>query len=207
MFGSPIPGQAPYSGTDAPKAELKKSFERKVTFIREKKVPTWNGEFGPVYTDERVDPEATKTNNARFDMLKEQLNIYHEDRISWSIWLYKDIGYQGMMYVNPDTPYRRLIDPFVAKKQNLAFDFWSVIIKEAVNDVYTPFIEGLKKMVPKHMQKKKYPFIWDFQRHVERVVRETLMGEHLGGSLRSCSRAKVRNSWRSWQRAFRSRIA
>jgi hypothetical protein len=48
------------------------------------------------------------------------------------------------------------------------------------SDTYTPFIEGLKKMVPQHLQTKKYPFIWDFQRHVGRVVRETLMSEYLG---------------------------
>jgi hypothetical protein len=85
-----------------------------------------------------------------------------------------------MVYVDPDTPYRKLIDPFVAKKQKLALDFWGVVDKQGVSDVYTPFIEGLKKMVPEHLQSKKYPFIWDFQRHVERVVRETLMSEYLG---------------------------
>ncbi|KAH7410518.1 glycoside hydrolase superfamily [Phaeosphaeria sp. MPI-PUGE-AT-0046c] len=168
------------SGTDAQKSKLRKSFERKVAFMREKKVPIWNGEFGPVYADERVDPEATKTNDARFHMLKEQLNIYHQDKISWSIWLYKDIGYQGMVYVNPNTPYMQLIDPFVSKKQKLALDFWGFVDKEGVHDVYNPFIEGLKKMVLEHLQKKRYPFIWDFQRHVERVVRETLMSEYLG---------------------------
>jgi len=180
MLGFPIPGQAPYSGTDEQKTRLKKSFERKVAFMREQKVPIWNGEFGPVYADDRVDVEANKTNNARFEMLKEQLNIYNEDQVSWSIWLYKDIGYQGMVYVNPDTPYRRLIDPFVAKKQKLALDFWGVVNKEGVKDVYDPFVQGLKKMIPEHLQKKKYPHIWDFQRHVERVVRETLMSEYLG---------------------------
>jgi aryl-phospho-beta-D-glucosidase BglC (GH1 family) len=180
MLGFPIPGQAPYSGTDAQKTKLSKSFERKVAFMREKNVPIWNGEFGPVYADDRKDGSAAQTNDARFNMLKEQLNIYHKDRISWSIWLYKDIGYQGMVYLSPDTPYRKLIDPFVSKKQALALDFWGVVDKEGVANVYTPFIEGLKKMVPEHLQTKKYPFIWDFGRHVERVVRETLMSEYLG---------------------------
>jgi hypothetical protein len=35
-------------------------------------------------------------------------------------------------------------------------------------------------MVPEHLQTKKDPFIWDFQKHVERVMRETLMSEYLG---------------------------
>jgi hypothetical protein len=37
----------------------------------EKKVLIWNGEFGPVHADKRIDPEADKTNDARFEMLKE----------------------------------------------------------------------------------------------------------------------------------------
>jgi hypothetical protein len=64
--------------------------------------------------------------------------------------VFKDIGYQGMVHVNPDTPYRKLIDPFVAKKQKLALSFWGVVDKEGV---YNPFIECLKKMVPEHLQK------------------------------------------------------
>jgi hypothetical protein len=43
--------------------------------------------------------------------------MYARDDISWSIWLWKDIGFQGMVYVAEDTPYMRLIKPFLAKKK------------------------------------------------------------------------------------------
>lgn len=36
-----------------------------------------------------------KTNAQRYNLLGQQLSIYKEDKISWSIWLYKDIGFQG----------------------------------------------------------------------------------------------------------------
>jgi hypothetical protein len=68
---------------------------------------------------------------------------------------------------------------YIVIDQKRSLDFWGVVDKEGVSSVYTPFIEGLKKMVPEHLQTKKYPFIWDFGRHVERVVRETLMSETL----------------------------
>ena len=34
-------------------------------------------------------------NQQRYDLLGQQLSIYKKDQVSWSIWLYKDIGFQG----------------------------------------------------------------------------------------------------------------
>lgn len=182
MLGFPIPGQAPYSGTAEQKSKLRAQFERKVRFMRDKGVPIWNGEFGPVYADPRTDKDAEATNEARFGVLEEQLRIYaaSETDVHWSIWLYKDIGYQGMVYVDPESPYMKLIGEFVAKKQRLGLDFWGVVDKNGVADVYEPFIAGLKAQIPEHLWKKKYPHIWTFDRQVERVVRECLMSEYLG---------------------------
>lgn len=202
LYGFPIPGQPQYAGTDEQKAKLQAQLDRKVAFMREKKVPIWNGEFGPVYADERVDSNAESVNNARFHMLKEQLDIYAKDQISWSIWLYKDIGYQGMVYLNPDTPYMKLIAPFVAKRQKLALDFWGCVDKEGVKDVYGPFVEGLKSMVPEHLQKKKYPHMWTFDRHVERVVRETLMSEYLGWEFAELFQGKTEDELEELARSF-----
>jgi len=54
----------------------------------------WNGEFGPVYASPE-DPDHEEINQQRYNLLGEQLSIYKADKISWSIWLYKDIGFQG----------------------------------------------------------------------------------------------------------------
>ncbi|KAF2180649.1 glycoside hydrolase family 5 protein [Zopfia rhizophila CBS 207.26] len=178
MMGFPLPEQ--YEGTEEQKTKLRASFKRKVDYMQKAGVPIRNGEWGPVYQDPRTDTNAAATNEKRFSLLKEQLQIYREfGDVSWSIWLYKDIGYQGMVYVNPDSPYMKLIRPFVEKKQRLGLDFWGVVDKSEIdNVVYKPFIEKLKESIPSHLLKRKYPKIWTFDRQVERVVREILMSEY-----------------------------
>ncbi|KAH7558303.1 putative cellulase [Bipolaris maydis] len=202
MFGFPIPGQPLYNGSEEHKTKLKRQFDRKVFFMREKNVPIWNGEFGPVYANEHTDPEATEINSARYHMLQDQLKIYAQDQVSWSIWLYKDIGYQGMTYVSPDTPYMKLIAPFVTKKQKLALDFWGIVDKDGVKDVYEPFIAGLKKMIPEHLQKKMYPNTWTFDRQVERAVREGLMSEYLGWEFAELFKGKTEEDLEELAKSF-----
>ncbi|PNH37992.1 hypothetical protein VD0004_g8809 [Verticillium dahliae] len=155
MMGFPLPEQ--YEGTEDQKFKLRSSFNRKVEFMRQAGVPIWNGEFGPVYQNPRIDPDAAVTNAKRFALLKEQLSIYREcGGVSWSIWLYKDIGYQGMVYLDPESPYMRLIQPFVEQKQKLGLDFWGVVDKSGVDGgVYGPFISKPKAMIPEHLHKKK----------------------------------------------------
>ena len=53
--------------------------------------------FEKVYSNEADGADWEETNAARFQLLRDQLKIYKEDQISWSIWLYKDIGFQGMV--------------------------------------------------------------------------------------------------------------
>jgi hypothetical protein len=86
-------------------------------------------------------PNWEEINNDRFAMLETQLDIYARVKASWSIWLYKgerpiafppirsqhsctcmywtraDIGFQGMTYVGEDTPYIKLLKPFLLKKK------------------------------------------------------------------------------------------
>jgi len=46
--------------------------------MRTKNVPVWNGEFCPVYANEHTDPDEANTNQSRYGVLQEQLNIYAE---------------------------------------------------------------------------------------------------------------------------------
>ncbi|KAJ9660077.1 hypothetical protein H2198_002774 [Neophaeococcomyces mojaviensis] len=179
-FGFPIPGQAPYTGTEVQKAKLLKSFNRKADFMRRHGVPIWNGEFGPVYASTATDPHADITNSQRYTLLQEQLDIYAASQINWSIWLYKDIGYQGMVHVDPGSKYMQLIAPFLSKKQHLGLDFWGCVDKSGVQNTYDPFIKALEEQIPEKFRTRKYPHVWTFGRHVERVVRECLMSEYLG---------------------------
>jgi aryl-phospho-beta-D-glucosidase BglC (GH1 family) len=156
MLGFPIQGQEPYSGTKGQKQKLRRQFDRKAVFTNKHGIPLWNGEFGPVYADPSVEgANADTINRARFGVLKEQLAIYADTKTSWSIWLYKDVGYQGMVYLSRDSPYMRLIAPFIAKKQRLGLDFWGVVDKSGVANTYEPFLDDLKEMVPAHIRESK----------------------------------------------------
>lgn len=54
-----------------------------------------SGEWGPVYASPEDGEQWESINGVRYGVLKDQLALYEERKISWSIWLYKDIGFQG----------------------------------------------------------------------------------------------------------------
>jgi aryl-phospho-beta-D-glucosidase BglC (GH1 family) len=83
-----------YESTSANRSYLERSFERKSIFMRKNNLPIWNGEFGPVYDSSGIEKDTI--NSERYQMLKDQLSLYHDKKIvGWSIWTYKDIGFQG----------------------------------------------------------------------------------------------------------------
>ncbi|KAI6782357.1 uncharacterized protein J7T54_008443 [Emericellopsis cladophorae] len=134
MLGFPISEQ--YEGAERQNKTLRQQLDRKVEYMRSKNVPVWNGEFGPVYASAHnagSEKAAATINAKRISLLRAQLKNYAADSISWSIWLYKDIGYQGMVYVDPASSYMRLIQPFVDKKQALGLDFWGVVNKQGLD--------------------------------------------------------------------------
>lgn len=107
-----FPSGEPYAGTEEQNKHLERQYERKVEFMKQHNVPVgtsflsrvkachltprkiWNGEFGPVYANQSEEGYQ-EINNQRYRLLGQQLSIYKKDQISWSIWLYKDIGFQG----------------------------------------------------------------------------------------------------------------
>jgi hypothetical protein len=85
-----------------------------------------------------------------------------------------------MVHLSRDSPYMRLVAPFIAKKQRLGLDSWSVVDKSGVANTYQPFLDDLKEMVPAHIRESMYPHTWPFDRQFERVIRECLLSEYLG---------------------------
>lgn len=75
-----------------------------------------DGEWGPVYAP-TSDPNHEAINKSRYAVLEDQLALYARNNTSWSIWLYKDIGLQGMVYVGEETAYMKLLKPFLEKKK------------------------------------------------------------------------------------------
>ncbi len=180
-----------YTGTATQDASIKRSFERKVEFMRKKDVPIWNGEFGPVYAS-TSDADHEKINQGRYNLVQAQLKIYRESNVSWSIWTYKDIGYQGMVYLSPSTPWMKLLGPFLKKKAALGSDFWGRNDAQDIKNIYDPLFAHLKDVVPAEFHKKRYPSpVWGIERHAERVLREMLMGEYLGFEMAELFREKT----------------
>jgi hypothetical protein len=98
--------------------------------------------------------------------------------LSWSIWLYKDIGFQGMVHVKLDTPYMMLLKDFLAKKHRMAVDVWGADDTD-VRHIYKPLVDHIKaEVAPEHQD--LYPFpIWKLQDRVNKLTRELLVAQFL----------------------------
>ncbi|KAK0213556.1 glycoside hydrolase family 5 protein [Armillaria fumosa] len=178
LFGFPAPPED-YVGSEPQQHRLRRSYEKKREWMDQRGLCVWNGEWGPVYARRQYDGDATDAiNTMRYKILKDQLDIYNKDRLSWTIWLYKDIGYQGMVYVSQETPYMTLFKDFLAKKHRLAVDAWGTD-DSAVRHVYQPLIDHIIKEIPPKFR-ELYPFpVWKLDARVGRLARNILVAEFL----------------------------
>ncbi|KAF7760927.1 CAZyme family GH5 [Agaricus bisporus var. burnettii] len=167
-----------YVGSDEQKERLLKTYERKRKWMDERGLCVWNGEWGPVYARKEYDgADCEMINEARLSVVKDQLEIYRKDKLSWSIWLYKDIGFQGMVHVSQNTPYMKLLKSFLMRKHRLAADAWGKDDTH-VKYAYQPIIDLLRSEVPVHSQ-KLYPPIWSLEERVTRISRTILFAEFM----------------------------
>jgi len=112
-----VPAGLGRSGTYDVEAAEQKFLERS-EYARRTGTPIYVGEFAPIYTGD-AEEDAT-----RRQILDDQLERYRRHGAGFATWMYKDLGRQGLTYVKPDSPYRQLVGPFVAKKQRLGVDQW-----------------------------------------------------------------------------------
>lgn len=178
VFGFPKGGI--YERTEEQKEKIKRGYLRKRAWMDKRGLCVWNGEWGPVYARKEYEGENTDTiNERRYMVLQDQLNLYQEDRLSWSIWLYKDIGFQGMVYVSPRTLYMQRLKPFLEKKYRLAVDSWGAD-DAGVQRVFKPIVDLIKEAVPRAEDRRLYPWPnWSVEERVSRLARATLIGEFL----------------------------
>jgi len=129
--------------------------------------------------EKEYDGDATEwINDSRIRLLKDQLTVYNKDRLSWSIWLYKDIGFQGMVYVSPETPYRTLFKDFLTRKHRLAIDAWGADDTQ-VKQVYQPLFDHIVEEIPeKHRNLYPSP-VWKLTDRIARLSRNILITEFL----------------------------
>ncbi|KZP22907.1 glycoside hydrolase family 5 protein [Athelia psychrophila] len=178
VYGFPKAPDA-YVGSAEQQRRLRRSYEKKRAWMDERGLCVWNGEWGPVYARPEYEGDRTEEiNEGRYAVLKDQLAIYNQDRLSWSIWLYKDIGFQGMVYTPASTPYRTLFAAFLAKKHRLAVDAWGADTS-AVDPVYAPLTAHIAAEVQEKYQ-HLYPWpVWKMQDRVGRLARNILVTEYL----------------------------
>jgi hypothetical protein len=172
-----FPTGAAYVGSEEQRGMLQRQFARKTDFHRTNKTAIWNGEFGPVYANPKYEPDAETINQQRYELLGEQMRIYDEAQISWTIWLYKDIGLQGMVHTSPTSPWNTLIAPFLEKKKRLQLDSWGKYPSEEVEALIKPLVEWIDKVSP--TAKEVYPTNWDTGKHIDRAVLQTFLSESL----------------------------
>jgi hypothetical protein len=104
--------------------------------------PPGNGEFGPVYASKLVEgTDSESINQDRYNLLGQQLSIYDKYAISWSIWLYKDIGIQGMLHTSPDSKWNKTIQPFLEKSTRLRLNAWGVHASKESEAALDPLVK------------------------------------------------------------------
>ncbi|KAF5381837.1 hypothetical protein D9757_008352 [Collybiopsis confluens] len=178
VFGFPSSPE-PYTGSAEQKEKMYSTYARKRQWMDERGLCVWNGEWGPVYGRREYDGDDTDDiNQRRYAVLKDQLEMYRKDSLSWSIWLYKDIGFQGMVCVSQNTPYMTRFRSFLLKKHRMAVDAWGADDKQ-VKHIYDPIISLIKDEIPSPEHRRLYPPIWSLENRVTRISRTILVAEFL----------------------------
>jgi endoglucanase len=147
---------------------LEETFTRRSRYMLDHGTHIWVSEFGPVYP--RWAPD---THDARYRALQDQLDIYARAGASWSIWLHKDIGLQGLLYTPAESPYNRHIAGFRDKKDRLGADSWGSSDRQ-IRHVMEPIERLFREEFPRYS-----PFPFGAQREIQQLVRHILISEPL----------------------------
>lgn len=149
------------------KGALEQAFLRRTEFMRRTGTPIWVGEFGPMYPPEKPHE------SWRYQVLEDQLDIYDAYGASWALWTYKDIGLQGVVYVDQESEYLRLIRGVLDLKRRLGTDSWGGS-DLGVRDILDPIDAVMDSEFPDYN-----PYPWGRRQHVFRLVRHILLAEPL----------------------------
>ncbi|MGI5269471.1 glycoside hydrolase family 5 protein [Nonomuraea sp. CA-218870] len=145
--------------------ELERTFEERSRFQRETGTPLWVGEFGPVYTG---DPER---DGERYQILRDQLEIYDQHQAGWSLWTYKDVGLQGLVCAGG--PYLERFGPFIDKKRRLGADRWGSTMEECA-EVLAPLHTLMETEFPTWD-----PYPWGARYQTDDLIRHILIAQAL----------------------------
>jgi endoglucanase len=166
-YGGPYPGLTEGKWVD--RDSLEQKFLERSEYSRSTGTPIWVGEFGPVYTG---DPERDEQ---RYAILADQLEIYDRYGAGWSIWTYKDVGLQGLVYAPATGTYRQRFGALIDKKARLGIDSWGSTGRE-VPDVLEPVHDLIAKEFP-HWK----PYPWNARESTDDLVRHILFAQAMVG--------------------------
>ncbi|MET8004187.1 glycoside hydrolase family 5 protein [Nonomuraea glycinis] len=147
------------------RSELERTFAKRSSFQRETGTPLWVGEFGPVYTG---DPERDRE---RYQILRDQLDIYDAHDAGWSLWTYKDVGLQGLVHASG--PYLERFGAFIDKKRRLGADRWGSTMEEA-GEVVGPLHTLVETEFPGWR-----PYPWGARYQTDDLIRHILIAQAL----------------------------
>jgi hypothetical protein len=163
--GGPYPGVS--RGISVDRSVLERTFLERTQYMRETGTPIWVGEFGPVYTGD------AEKDAMRYRLLEDQLEIYRQHGASWSIWTYKDIGLQGVVYAKPESAWISRVRPILEKKARLGVDAWGAR-DTGVRQILEPIERTFAEEFPNFK-----PFPFGAKRHIDQLVRHMLLAEPL----------------------------
>jgi len=172
VYGGPYPGVT--RGVFVDRANVEETFLKRTDFMRKTGTPIWIGEFGPVFTNDPVRDED------KYRLLSDQLDIYEAHGASWSIWAYKDIGGEGLVYAAPDSPWTERIKPVIDKKVRLGVDSWATT-DASIRHLIGPIEEVFAKEYPRFD-----PFPFGQQRWIQTLVRSILLAEPMVQDFADC---------------------
>jgi aryl-phospho-beta-D-glucosidase BglC (GH1 family) len=87
-------------------------------FAQRHGVPLWVGEFGSVSNG------PAEERPSRLAALDDQLSVFEEFGVHWSLWTYKDVGVMGWLEIDPNSAYMKRTSPIRQAKLQLGTDFW-----------------------------------------------------------------------------------
>jgi endoglucanase len=148
---------------------VERKFLQRSEYCRRTNTPIWVGEFGPIYTG---DPAR---DDQRYQILADQLEIYRRYDAGWAIWMYKDVGRQGLVHIAPSSPYARRFGEFMAKKDRLGADHWGST-GVGVAEVTQPVQDLVAREFPDFD-----PYPWGRENWVETLLLNILFAQPLVG--------------------------